>query len=848
MAGHRSQTSAAAQEGRRTPPGATGRRSPARLAADLVAWARANRERLLRIGYRLAVATVMVGFALVCLRGIANDWQWGHNGYNGAAFSQAARNSLRFDVMGQAQYYTGLAPPPPADMYTHHPLMLHFHLIALFELLGDAEWVARLVPAVYSFLGLVMLFVLARRYFGRATALAAIALHALIPLNLIFANMVDHEQGSIFWCLLFIYMYCRWTETARWSHFLLVMLGVSMAVQFDWPGYYIAFFLVVHAFLAGVRHQSRVLEWRREYTFAIVFSVVVLLNFYVFYRFIIDVRGGFNEMMGAYRMRSASPDGYWTLVWRRSRDLHGLLPLGLLAAWLVHFAIRAARRTLHLGDLVPLFFFLAQTVHSVLFKQAGSLHAYWTYHTSPAIALGGASVVLAVARGLPRVWREVVSTGARRFAAARRDRILAISRPVELLLGAAVVLVPLAVQLPFAARKLRWGFRTGAASYEPAYDDQYLQIEWAKELTRRFNRSNADFLIHSSVHWRIEWMWYLDAPNRPISGMQAPPGARDARRHQVMLFDLDHVHDRRALGSLIARHPAIVYARRFLVVDAATVGPAFEAYESVALPRSVWWRWLVNPTRPPLEWRPEPDPAEVLAMFASDVELTVENLYGGGGGGPAEADCAKGWALAGFDVSTIVRAGAKVLGAVQLRCRPLAAILAGRVVEPATLAVGPALDKTPEAAVRLECPPNQVAVGIYGRCGALVDSLGVSCAVPVMRPDGKGGTELSWSSATRVPTWSAGGGHSFESSCPPGFAAWGFRGRSGTLVDAVGIACARMTGEFLAASPAIDDPPQGSAPPPAAAVPGPLPPPRPLPVGAPLRMSPRLPKPSPQLQ
>ena len=25
------------------------------------------------------------------------SWQWGHNGYNGAAFSQAARNTLRFE-------------------------------------------------------------------------------------------------------------------------------------------------------------------------------------------------------------------------------------------------------------------------------------------------------------------------------------------------------------------------------------------------------------------------------------------------------------------------------------------------------------------------------------------------------------------------------------------------------------------------------------------------------------------------------------------------------------------------------------------------------------------------------
>ena len=74
-------------------------------------------------------------FFAVCLHGVANVWAWGHNGFNGAAFAQAARNSIRFGVLGQAQYYTGLEPPSPEMMYTHHPMMLHFHLLALYQII-----------------------------------------------------------------------------------------------------------------------------------------------------------------------------------------------------------------------------------------------------------------------------------------------------------------------------------------------------------------------------------------------------------------------------------------------------------------------------------------------------------------------------------------------------------------------------------------------------------------------------------------------------------------------------------------------------------------------------------------
>ncbi|MCA9565888.1 MAG: hypothetical protein KC561_20465, partial [Myxococcales bacterium] len=109
-------------------------------------------ERLMRYLYWGAVGLVTFVWFLGCFHGIANFWQWGHDGFNGAAFAHAARNSIRFGIAGQVQYYMGLEAPGVEMVYTHHPMMLHFHLMTLFRLFGYSEWVARLTPAVYSFL------------------------------------------------------------------------------------------------------------------------------------------------------------------------------------------------------------------------------------------------------------------------------------------------------------------------------------------------------------------------------------------------------------------------------------------------------------------------------------------------------------------------------------------------------------------------------------------------------------------------------------------------------------------------------------------------------------------------
>ena len=171
---------------------------------------------------RLTLSAFVLILLLQCifsLAGIANLWQLGHNGYNGAAYQQGARNSLRFGLLFPAQYYCDRSKAPISKkLYTHAPLALHAHIVACTSLLGDSEWSVRLTPALYGVLALIALLVIVKQRWGDGQAVIAGAVYVLLPINHSYANMVNHSTGFIFWSLLTLESYLRWTETPGTRH------------------------------------------------------------------------------------------------------------------------------------------------------------------------------------------------------------------------------------------------------------------------------------------------------------------------------------------------------------------------------------------------------------------------------------------------------------------------------------------------------------------------------------------------------------------------------------------------------------------------------------------------------
>ena len=559
--------------------------------------------------YLAAVAVATIWLAMASLHGVADVWLWGHNGFNGAAFFNGARNSLRFGLVGQALYHFDTRPPHPASLYTHHPLLVHFHLIAMQWLFGAKEWAGRAVPAFYSVADIVVLAWVTRRHWSRRVSAMAVIVYALTPLNLVFANMIDHEQGSITFLLLALDGVATWFTKETRRSVVQACVGFAIAAQWDWPAYPIAF-LVFCVAIWRARHRLR-----DELPFLVPLASTMLVSFGGFFAWIWVTHGSFADMRSALAMRTGAVDGLAARLWDRSLDLYGPILVGLLAVWLV-WTVRRKRAP---RDIIVFSFLVGQVFHTLVFRQAGFIHAYWTWHANPGLAIAVAELV---------AWL-----------------FFAWGRPAY-----AIAVCLTALQALFAMRQFQWGYATGGASYAYAASDTDQRDEnlWAREVARVFPREGTRYWLSASIHRRrTEFDVQLDAPMLAGEAYLSPPRPRS--NHEVALIDLHHLvadaEMQNRLQAAIDAHATRVWDDRFLAIDFAAPAQPLLRFIREEEPTSWWWSWLHQPGARRFRWTQ----AEPRPLFHMDA--TSDELHGGAGGKAFAWTCPGDGRLLGVDAA-----------------------------------------------------------------------------------------------------------------------------------------------------------------------------------------------------
>ncbi|MDH3652627.1 MAG: glycosyltransferase family 39 protein [Myxococcales bacterium] len=355
-----------------------------------------ERRRLVRIAFAMVLAVQV----LLAVWGVADQWTRGHNGWNGAAYQNAARNTLRWNVLFPLQYDTANRPPDPERLYTHAPLALHLNNVASVRLLGDRELSIRLVAGFWSVAALCMLFMVVRRLWDDAHALAASAIYVALPINAIYTNMANHSAGLIFWSLLALYLYVRASRAPPWRSldFALFLASFGIAATWDWPAYYIAFAIALHWAWAlyGPQSAERASGSGRQ---LVVYCAWVLLLFVGHFVLVEIVAGNLDELQGAFNSRRA-------LSWTRFRTHLLVVPelmftapvLGLCLAWVAFWIGRVVRRTAKPRDLLPVAFFFAGMVHYWTFRWSAIVHSYWAWPMLPAVAIAVTTSLFETAR------------------------------------------------------------------------------------------------------------------------------------------------------------------------------------------------------------------------------------------------------------------------------------------------------------------------------------------------------------------------------------------------------------------------------------------------------------------
>jgi len=526
---------------------------------------------------RIAFAVVLAAQVFLAVWGAADQWTRGHNGWNGSAYHNAARNTLRWNVLFPLQYDTANVPPDPEHLYTHAPLALHLHNVASVELFGDRELSIRLVAGFWSVAALCMLFAVVRRLWDDAHALAASAIYVVLPINAIYTNMANHSAGLIFWSLLTLYLYIRAQRAPlwSWSAFALFLAAFTVAATWDWPAYYIASCIALHWTWTLLR-PTRSKPATRSVAQLGLFCAWVLASFVGHFVLVEVLVGNLDELTGTFNARRA-------LSWARFRTHLLVVPelmftvpiLAICVAWVALWGARAVRGKAEGRDLIPIAFLIAGLIHYWTFRWSAIVHSYWAWPMLPAVAITVAASLVAMARWIRQKAGPAAS------------------------LAVLLLLVPLAIRVAEIVPEGRhvggsmWFF-TNVRGATDRYDSGRPELRLARRIKQWTDRSTGVQLHTSLKPLRLEPRFDITLDRVTHRWAQNPrvviPNAQGATGWVfVAALDAFSEEERAALAS---HHPYRQYGNYFML-DLRREARDIEAWVLTPLPFNPRW-WLLH--------------------------------------------------------------------------------------------------------------------------------------------------------------------------------------------------------------------------------------------------------------
>ncbi len=219
-------------------------------------------NRRLSLGPWVVLLSLVFGWGLT--RDLYEPWLGMHD-WNGALYSQFARNFLRypFDAhrgMPVIAAGTSLPDVDHRSIYATHPPALVWLVAGSFALIGESEAAARLVPILASLLSLPLFVWIVARAYGHRVALVSAAFYSVMPMSVYFGRMVNHEPVCLA-CMLAVVAGTivlsdgaasgrrRVTAWFAWAS------GMLVGVWTDWPMSLFAGLLMLWFVSEFVRHR-----------------------------------------------------------------------------------------------------------------------------------------------------------------------------------------------------------------------------------------------------------------------------------------------------------------------------------------------------------------------------------------------------------------------------------------------------------------------------------------------------------------------------------------------------------------------------------------------------------------
>lgn len=331
----------------------------------------------------------------------------GHHDWNGVQYGNMARNYLRYGLLttkfGQVEN-SGYVNPSSFAFNTHHPATLPLLLSLSAKLVGFSEASLRLVPLLFSLLGLQLIYYFAYQLTSNpfskqnnnpsslrpvVVGLLAVLFAVVTPMFRYYGAMPVHEPLIATLSLAFFVSYYRWRYLNR--PYIYVFLSNLTAQLIGWPGFYLsALMWLVDSYL----HKR--IDWR-SFT-PLILSGIAVFSLHLTHNWWVSgsaLSGGLLEIL-KFRLLTTTPTeaASSTLLKFFTQELRWLIihftlvQIGLSLIYLItNFKAVVNRRPVP----VLVFALLCYGVtHALIFRNAAFIHEYMLYYLYPGLALASA--------------------------------------------------------------------------------------------------------------------------------------------------------------------------------------------------------------------------------------------------------------------------------------------------------------------------------------------------------------------------------------------------------------------------------------------------------------------------
>ncbi len=177
----------------------------------------------------------------------------GHHDFMSAFEGTIAKNYLNYGIirtkLGQITSHPSNPPEETKSFQVSYlpllPLLIYFSYL----LFGVSEWTTRIVPAIFSVIGVIFFYLSIKKIWDYKIAFVASIFYMLNPMFIYFSKLPAPEPLLVAMFSVIFYSYLRWLDKKTNRRFLVLFLLILLGGFIGWPILYICPLLILHSLL-----------------------------------------------------------------------------------------------------------------------------------------------------------------------------------------------------------------------------------------------------------------------------------------------------------------------------------------------------------------------------------------------------------------------------------------------------------------------------------------------------------------------------------------------------------------------------------------------------------------------